>query len=89
MEPWSQWTYRALALELKRQGGGFCSRRHLAQGRERIEPGSVSVSRGGVGVKPAFEGSVHARYAATLREAATASIDDRTDHTSRRGKSSA
>lgn len=81
--------YRTLSLELKGQGGGFCSRRHGAQARQRMEPGggNLSRSRGGVGVKPAFEGSVHAIYATTLQEAATASIEGWSGRTSSRDES--
>lgn len=48
--------------------------------------GNVYLSRGGVDVKPAFKGAVHAIYAVGLRKAVTASIDGQTDRTSEGGK---
>lgn len=55
-----------------------------------MEPdeGNLSLCRGGVDVKPAFQGAVHAIYAGGLRKAVAASIDGQTGRTSERSKGS-
>jgi hypothetical protein len=57
--------YRAFALELEGQGGGFGSGRHCAEELRCIGVDAGKVG-GGVDVKPTFNGRVHTMYAATF-----------------------